>query len=418
MTKILFICHGNICRSAAAEMVMNHLLRERRIKNIQVASAATSREEIGNDVYPPMKRALARKGIPCLPHAARQMTSSDGDRFDLIIGMDQENLCSMRRMLSGKDPDRIHLMMEYAGQPNREIEDPWYTGRFDRVLDQIYTCCEGLLSRLTRPRLIFYDIDGTLIDQKTHQIPASALDAMAKAHENGCLNIINSGRTFCNLDRRLEGISIDGWVLGCGTRVILNGETLLNFQWSPEESRDIRSKILSLGLSVVYEGDEALWMEESDPKENPMIAGMRKYAMNLGIGRIIDAAHPQFSFTKFFTFDPDGHQVKRLIEQLAGRFQAIERKDTGIGWEIVPSEYSKGTGIDVIRNSLGVPLENCYVIGDSQNDLPMLTHVPNSIAMGNSEPEVMEACSYVTAAVDQDGIAQALRHFRLIPEKD
>ena len=265
-----------------------------------------------------------------------------------------------------------------------------------------------------RIHLIFYDIDGTLIDQKTHQIPSSALDAMAKVHENGCLNIINSGRTFCNLDRRLEGVPIDGWVLGCGTRVMLNGETLLDFQWTPEESRDIRNQVLALGLQVVYEGDEALWMEESDPKEHPMVAGMRKYAMNLGIGRIIDAARPEFSFTKIFTFDPEGLRVKTLMERLAGRFEAIERKDTGSGWEIVPAGYSKGTGIDVVRNRLGVPLENCYVIGDSDNDLPMLTHVPNSIAMGNSEPEVKEVCSYVTSAVDQDGIAQALRHFHLM----
>ena len=147
--------------------------------------------------------------------------------------------------------------------------------------------------------------------------------------ENGCLNIINSGRTYCNLDRRLEGIPIDGWVLGCGTRVILDGETLLNFQWNPEESREIREQVLSIGLPVVYEGNEALWMEKSDPGEHPLMAGMRKYALDLGIGRIIDADHPDFSFTKIFTFDPKGVRVKTLMELLRGRFQAIERKDTG-----------------------------------------------------------------------------------------
>jgi len=145
-----------------------------------------------------------------------------------------------------------------------------------------------------------------------------------------------------------------------------------------------------------------------------MIAHMREFAVDLGIGRIIQANRPDFSFTKIFTFDPEGNRVRALLALLAGRFEAIERKDTGSGWEIVPAGYSKGTGIDVVRKRLGVPLENCYVIGDSDNDLPMLTHVPNSIAMGNSEPEVKEACSYVTSAVDQDGIAQALRHFHLM----
>ena len=414
MIRILFICHGNICRSAAAEMVMNHLLTERNISNIRVQSAATSREEIGNDVYPPMKRALALKGISCLPHAARQLTALDGERFDLIIGMDQENLYWMRRMLPENAQDKIHLMMEYAGEPDREIDDPWYTRRFDQTVDQICACCEGLLSRLTGPRLIFYDIDGTLIDQRTHRIPASALEAMTRAHDHGCLNIINSGRTYCNLDSRLEGVPIDGWVLGCGTRVMLNGKTLLLFQWSPEESREIRSKVLSLGLQVVYEGDEALWMEERDPEETPMIAHMREFAVDLGIGRIIQANRPDFSFTKIFTFDPEGNRVRALLDLLAGRFEAIERKDTGSGWEIVPAGYSKGTGIDVIRKELSVPLQNCYVIGDSRNDLSMLTHVPNSIAMGNSDAEVKEVCSYVTSAVDEDGIARALHHFHLM----
>ena len=106
--------------------------------------------------------------------------------------------------------------------------------------------------------------------------------------------------------------------------------------------------------------------------------------------------------------------MKTLMELLRGRFQAIERKDTGSGWEIIPEGYSKGTGIDIVRNRLGVPLQNCYVIGDSENDLSMLNHVPNSIAMGNAEPEVKEACSYITSAVNENGIAQALRHFGLI----
>jgi len=285
-------------------------------------------------------------------------------------------------------------------------------------VDQIFTCCEGLLLSLTGPKLIFYDIDGTLIDQKTHRIPASALEAMKGAHNCGCLNIINTGRTYCNLDRRLDSVPIDGWVLGCGTRVILNGKTLLDFHWNPEESRIIREAVLAVGLQVFYEGDEALWMEAKDPEENPFLAHMRDYAMGRGIGRVIDPDNLHFSFTKIFTFDPDGLRVKALMEKLPGLFSAVERKDTGSGWELIPAGYSKGTGIDIVRERLGVPLENCYVIGDSRNDLSMLTHVPHSIAMGNSEPDIKALCSYVTSDVDQDGIAQALRHFRLCEREE
>ena len=263
------------------------------------------------------------------------------------------------------------------------------------------------------PKLIFYDIDGTLIDQRTHRVPESALEAMQKAHEHGCMNLINSGRTLCNLDARLEGAPIDGWVLGCGTRVIVSGETILAFEWNREESRQIREICLRIGLPVVYEGDEAIWLEKVYPENNPMIEGMRAFAKRQGIGREIDPAHSDFTFTKIFTFDEKGDRISRLMEALEGRFTAIERKDTGAGWELVPSGFSKGTGIDVVRNRLGVPLEDCYVIGDSRNDLAMLIHVPNSIAMGNAEKEIQEICSYVTSSVEEDGIARALDHFGL-----
>ena len=101
-TRILFICHGNICRSAAAEMVMKQMIREKNLRNIAVDSAAATREEIGNDVYPPMKKALAGRGYRCENHAARQTTRADYARYDLLIGMDSENLMDMRRIY-GKD---------------------------------------------------------------------------------------------------------------------------------------------------------------------------------------------------------------------------------------------------------------------------------------------------------------------------
>ena len=127
---------------------MKQLLRERNMTGIQVDSAATSREEIGNDIYPPMKRTLAARGIRCEAHAARQLTARDGEAYDLIIGMDQENLIRMSRILPPEAQGKIHLLMEYAGQPDQEIEDPWYSRRFDRVANQITEGCEGLLEQL------------------------------------------------------------------------------------------------------------------------------------------------------------------------------------------------------------------------------------------------------------------------------
>ena len=149
MIKILFVCHGNICRSAAAEMVFRQMLAGKGLsRRVQADSAATSSEELGNDIYPPMKRALRAHGIECHPHAARRMVPADYDRYDLIIGMDDENMYYMRRMWP-KDPDKkLRLLMDYAGRPGREVADPWYTRDFEATMRDVTAGCKGLVDAL------------------------------------------------------------------------------------------------------------------------------------------------------------------------------------------------------------------------------------------------------------------------------
>ena len=149
MTKILFICHGNICRSAAAKMVMRQMLRERNLEGAVTAdSAATSREEIGNDVYPPMRRALRNRGYACGPHAAQQTVQADYGRYDYLIGMDSENLYNMEQIYGGDPEGKVSLLRDWAGEPGQEIDDPWYTRNFDGALRQIEAGCRGLLEAL------------------------------------------------------------------------------------------------------------------------------------------------------------------------------------------------------------------------------------------------------------------------------
>ena len=148
--RILLLCHGNICRSAAAEIVLKQMAEQLKMPELQIASAATTREEIGNDIYPPMKKALQEAGYICPPHAARQTTRDDYARYDYLIGMDLENLYDMRRIYSG-DPDRkISLLPSWAGYPGTEIEDPWYTRNFRGVLRLIEEGCTGLLRSLRK----------------------------------------------------------------------------------------------------------------------------------------------------------------------------------------------------------------------------------------------------------------------------
>ena len=149
MTKILFVCLGNICRSTMAEFVMRDMVNRRGLgKQIVVSSAGTSDEEEGNPVHHGTKRKLASVGVPVDPaKRARQMTRDDYRKYDLLIGMEARNVTNMRR-ISGGDPDgKIRRLLDYSDRP-RDIADPWYTGNFDVTYDDIAEGCEALLNAL------------------------------------------------------------------------------------------------------------------------------------------------------------------------------------------------------------------------------------------------------------------------------
>ncbi len=138
MTKILFVCHGNICRSAMAEYVMKDLVRKAGVADrFEIDSAAVSREEIGNSVYPPAKRELAKHGISCDGHAARQITQKDYDYFDRIYYMDRSNGVYLKRLL--KDTAKCQPLL------NRDVADPWYTGDFEKTWDDVLEGCTRIL---------------------------------------------------------------------------------------------------------------------------------------------------------------------------------------------------------------------------------------------------------------------------------
>lgn len=149
MTRILFVCHGNICRSPMAEFVMKNLVRKAGMEaQFHIESAATSTEEIGNPVYPPARRKLAEHGIDCAGKTARQLTNADYDQFDLLIGMDQANLRNMHRICGGDFAGKLHLLMDYTDHPG-DVADPWYTNDFETTWRDVLSGCEGLLRQLS-----------------------------------------------------------------------------------------------------------------------------------------------------------------------------------------------------------------------------------------------------------------------------
>lgn len=151
MLKILFVCHGNICRSPMAEYIMRDMLEKRGITEIEVSSAATSTEELGNRVHRGTAAILSRLGIDCSAKRARQITASDYDEYDILIGMDSENIRNMTRYWGDKKY-KICRLLDFTERRGEDISDPWYTGDFERTYRDIKQGCEGLLERLINPR--------------------------------------------------------------------------------------------------------------------------------------------------------------------------------------------------------------------------------------------------------------------------
>lgn len=156
MKRIMFVCHGNICRSPMAEFILKGMLQKRGLeKEFLIASSATSTEEIwngvGNPVYPPAKRELAAHGISCEGKRAVQLTLADYDRYDLFVGMDSANIRNMYRILGGDPNGKIRKLMDYTSRGG-DVADPWYSDRFDLAYRDIYEGCVALLDALLRER--------------------------------------------------------------------------------------------------------------------------------------------------------------------------------------------------------------------------------------------------------------------------
>jgi len=147
--RILFVCHGNICRSSMAHCLMANLLQEAGIDDVAVDSAATSTEEIGNSIHYGARQELLRHDIPILPHRARQLRFDDGQKYDLFLGADTANLANMRRMLPQDTQDRSFLLLDMVGE-HRGIADPWYTDNFRETWDDVLQGCQAILEQLLK----------------------------------------------------------------------------------------------------------------------------------------------------------------------------------------------------------------------------------------------------------------------------
>ena len=151
MTRILFICHGNICRSTMAQFVLQYLVNGTELENkVKIDSMATSTEETGNGPHRGTVRKLQSVGIPVLPHRARQFRFEDYENWDMIIGMDEENYRNLMRLTHGDREQKVSYLLDFAPSQKKDIQDPWYTGNFDQTYEDVRSGCEGLIEYLNR----------------------------------------------------------------------------------------------------------------------------------------------------------------------------------------------------------------------------------------------------------------------------
>ncbi|MDO4978485.1 MAG: Cof-type HAD-IIB family hydrolase [Eubacteriales bacterium] len=266
-------------------------------------------------------------------------------------------------------------------------------------------------------KLLFFDIDGTLLAGGYNgYVPESALKALHMAQANGHLCFINSGRTRRFVPKEVQVFPFDGYILGVGTEIILHDETLLHYEVPQEVLRSLPEICKRCNVQIVGEGPQYIYYDKNRelfPGVKSLIDAYQNEAEDHPIRTFDDDI---INFSKFVIFFDESGDIPLFKELTKDYFSYIPRESlNGTDFaEIVPNGFSKAMGIDYLVEHLGLTLDDCYVFGDSNNDLSMLTHVKHSVAMGNSVPKIIGKTEYVTTDIDDDGIMNALKHYGLI----
>lgn len=260
-------------------------------------------------------------------------------------------------------------------------------------------------------KLIFFDIDGTLIEEGKEYVPESNIEAIRRAQENGHLCFINTGRPITSVGSMITDLGFDGYICGCGTYVSYHGKEIFHKELSQELLKKMVSFSRDHVFDIFFEGKEGLFF----PPEFKCRDGkrLREYFTDQG-AKVCDYDYDGkvFHADKFTAWYRSKEDAEALFEILKADMDIIER---GEGfWEGVPKGFSKASGIDELLRYLQKDLKDTISIGDSFNDVAMLQHTKESVLMGNGKEELKDMVTYVTADVTEDGVCQALEHFGLI----
>ncbi len=257
-------------------------------------------------------------------------------------------------------------------------------------------------------KILFFDIDGTILSHRTYTITDSTRLAIQKAQANGHLAFINTGRVISAIPKDLLDLGFDGFVCGCGTYISHRDQVLLQNTIPEDLAKKIVVDLRELGIDAVLEGPDAIYYD--DFATNPVIKGVRKYHDDNGFptGSWDD---PTIVINKFCIWSSNESANRTFIDKYAEYFDFIDRNENL--YEIVPKGYSKASGIQFLINHLNIPFKNTFAFGDGENDLPMLQYAKHTIAMGNAPQAIKDIVSFVTLDVDDCGIQYALEHYGL-----
>lgn len=258
--------------------------------------------------------------------------------------------------------------------------------------------------------IVFFDIDGTIVDNKTQQIPQSAMDAVAALGQNGHLAVVNTGRPYSHIDPRVRKMAFGGWISGCGMDVILNGQHISYVTPDPALCQFVKEQVRRWDMRVLYEADDGSVALDGPFSNHPTFYRESMEMANKGFAVNCIDDHPRFM--KFITCDGPNSRRKEFLQAMSPYFTSIDRGDTML--EHVPIGCTKAGGMKILMDALGVSREDTLAIGDSTNDLPMFAASSHTVCMGNGMEELKQQAEYITASVMEDGVAKALRHFGLI----
>lgn len=261
-------------------------------------------------------------------------------------------------------------------------------------------------------KMIFFDIDGTLLPEGESQIPDSTKKALLMAKDKGNLLFINTGRTYFNIDPSIRALNFDGYVCGCGTYIYYHDRQLLASTIPHDTCVDLIKLMRQCRIPGFYEENFHIYFDTDTAAPSArMVESARRMFGTKAYDFPEDINDPSFTFDKILAYIQPDSDITTFRAQTAHILEYIDRGNNVA--EIIQKNYSKATGIQFLCDHLHIPLTNCYALGDSTNDLSMLEYVPFSIAMGNSDALVKKKCTYVTRDCRDDGIYNAMRHYGL-----